>query len=113
MGDVVLQVSPSGDMKLDFVKGPGPALISIRQSTDRVKVEGSAVGMGWQGNPKDASTQLTGWLLVQPVIVALESDKPLPKGVKASLDKTPEGAWKRLKIDIPSRQESFLFVFHS
>src|SRR5262245_51912461 len=73
VGDVVIQTSPSGEIKLDFLKGPGPALLSIRQNTDRAKVEGAAVGIGWQGNPANASTQLTGWLLVQPVIVALES----------------------------------------
>lgn len=113
VGDIVLQKNASGEIKLDFMKGPGPAMLSIQQDGERARVKGAAVGIGWQGKPSDASTQLTGWLLIQPTIAALDAGKPLPKGVEANLTKSPDGKWTQLKMSIPARRESFHFVFQS
>ena len=113
MGDIVMQVSPDGGIKLDFMKGPGPSLVSIRQTTERARVEGALMPIAWQGAPASAPALLSGWLTIQPTLQALQSGKPLPKGVKANLGKSSSGAWKQLEISIPARQERFLFIFQS
>lgn len=62
IGDVVVQQRGKDEFQLDFIKGGGLPLISIRQEAAISRAEGILVHGSWQGAPGSAPHPLRPWL---------------------------------------------------
>jgi hypothetical protein len=62
IGDVVVQQRGKDEFQLDFIKGGGIPLISIRQDAATSRAEGILVHGSWQGAPGSAPKALRPWL---------------------------------------------------
>ena len=69
IGDVLVRTSPAGDFELTFAKGPGVALLRIRQDASHAAVSGALARMGWSGATASAPKQLRGWLGLREAIL--------------------------------------------
>lgn len=68
IGDVVVRFSKTGDFELTFSKGPGVALLNLRQDSTFAEVKGAMAGPGWSGLVASAPHQLRGWLELRDAI---------------------------------------------
>ena len=68
IGEVVVRSSKSGDFELTFSKGPGVALLVLRQDASFAEVKGALARMGWAGAIDQAPAQLRGWLQLRDQI---------------------------------------------
>ena len=62
IGEVLVRFSKSGDFELTFSKGPGIALLALRQDAHFADVKGALARMGWTGPVERAPKPLRGWL---------------------------------------------------
>src|SRR6266516_684485 len=62
IGDVLVRSSQTGDFELTFSKGPGVALLMIREDASFAEVKGTFAGGGWSGPVNQAPQELRGWL---------------------------------------------------
>jgi hypothetical protein len=62
VGDVLVRFSQQGDFELTFSKGPGVALLMIREDASFAEVKGTFAGGGWSGPVNQAPQELRGWL---------------------------------------------------
>jgi hypothetical protein len=75
IGEVLVRFSKSGDFELTFTKGPGVALLEIRQDANFFRVNGPLAGVSWSGSIAHAPPRLRGWLQLREKLMAL-GDKP-------------------------------------
>jgi hypothetical protein len=75
IGEVLVRFSKSGDFELTFTKGPGVALLEIRQDANFFSVKGPLAGVSWSGSMAHAPPRLRGWLQLREKLMAL-GDKP-------------------------------------
>jgi hypothetical protein len=75
IGEVLVRFSKSGDFELTFTKGPGVALLEIRQDSNFFRVNGPLAGVSWSGSMPHAPPRLRGWLQLREKLMAL-GDKP-------------------------------------
>jgi hypothetical protein len=75
IGEVLVRFSKSGDFELTFTKGPGVALLEIRQDANFFRVNGPLAGVSWSGSIAHAPPRLQGWLQLREKLMAL-GDKP-------------------------------------
>src|ERR1700704_6089620 len=75
IGEVLVRFSKSGDFELTFTKGPGVALLEIRQDSNFFRVNGPLAGVSWSGSMPHAPPRLRGRLPLPQKIMAL-GDKP-------------------------------------
>jgi len=75
IGEVLVRFSKTGDFELTFTKGPGVALLEIRQDANFFSVKGPLAGVSWSGNTEHAPPRLRGWLQLRDKLIAL-GDKP-------------------------------------
>ena len=75
IGEVLVRFSKTGDFELTFTKGPGVALLEIRQDANFFSVKGPLAGVSWSGTTEHAPPQLRGWLQLRDKLIAL-GDKP-------------------------------------
>jgi len=68
VGDVVVRFSGNGEFELTFSKGPGVALLNLRQDSAFAEVKGAMAGRGWSGPVQQAPKQLRGWLELRDAI---------------------------------------------
>ena len=69
IGDVLVRYSSSGDFQLTLSKGPGLALLSLRQDATFADVTGSFARGGWSGRVDHAPPQLRGWLSLRDKLI--------------------------------------------
>jgi hypothetical protein len=62
IGEVLVRFSKAGDFELTVSKGPGIALLSLRQDATFAEVKGGLARQGWSGPVGKAPPQLHGWL---------------------------------------------------
>ncbi len=62
IGDALVRFSKTGDFELTVSKGPGIALLSLRQDASFAEVKGAFARQGWSGPVEKAPPQLRGWL---------------------------------------------------
>jgi hypothetical protein len=62
IGDVVVQQRGKDQFQLDFIKGGGLPLMSIRQDAFVSRAEGLLAHGSWQGSPNNAPQALQAWL---------------------------------------------------
>lgn len=75
IGEVLVRFSKAGDFELTFTKGPGVALLEIRQDANFFRVKGPLAGVSWSGSVANAPGRLRGWLQLRDKLMAL-GDKP-------------------------------------
>lgn len=79
IGEVLVRFSKTGDFELTFTKGPGVALIMIRQDATFARVEGPLARGRWAGPIAKAPQRLRGWLALRNEL--MQSQKPMLKHV--------------------------------
>ncbi len=62
IGEALVRFSKTGDFELTVSKGPGIALLSLRQDATFAEVKGGLARQGWSGPVGQAPPQLRGWL---------------------------------------------------
>src|SRR4030081_137738 len=75
IGEGLGRFSEAGDFELTFTKGPGVALLEIRQDANFFSVKGPLAGVSWSGSMAHAPPRLRGWLQLREKLMAL-GDKP-------------------------------------
>jgi hypothetical protein len=75
IGEVLVRFSKSGDFELTFTKGPGVALLEIRQDANFFNIRGPLAGVKWSGSTANAPAHFRGWLQLREKLMAL-GDKP-------------------------------------
>jgi hypothetical protein len=62
IGEALVRFSKTGDFELTVSKGPGVALLSLRQDAAFAELRGAFARQGWSGPVDHAPPQLRGWL---------------------------------------------------
>ena len=70
IGEVLVRFSKTGDFELTFTKGPGIALLEVRQDANFVRVKGPLARGTWSGPIAEAPARLRGWLQLREVLMA-------------------------------------------
>jgi hypothetical protein len=70
IGEVLVRFSKAGDFELTFTKGPGIALLEVRQDANFVSVKGPLARGGWSGPIAEAPPRLRGWLRLREELMA-------------------------------------------
>src|SRR5436309_15368713 len=70
IGEVLVRFSKAGDFELTFTKGPGIALLEVRQDANFASVKGPLARGGWSGPSTQAPARLRGWLQLREVLMA-------------------------------------------
>ena len=70
IGEVLVRFSKAGDFELTFTKGPGIALLEVRQDANFASVKGPLARGGWSGPSAHAPARLRGWLQLREVLMA-------------------------------------------
>jgi hypothetical protein len=71
IGEVLVRFSKAGDFELTFTKGPGVALLEIRQDATNFNIRGPLAGVGWSGSTVHAPAHLRGWLELREKLMGL------------------------------------------
>jgi hypothetical protein len=75
IGEVLVRFSKAGDFELTFTKGPGIALLEVRQDANYASVRGPLARGGWSGAKAQAPPRLQGWVELRELLMA-SGDKP-------------------------------------
>ena len=70
IGEVLVRFSKAGDFELTFTKGPGIALLEVRQDANFASVKGPLARGGWSGPSAQAPARLRGWLQLREMLMA-------------------------------------------
>jgi hypothetical protein len=70
IGEVLVRFSKAGDFELTFTKGPGIALLEVRQDANFASVTGPLARGGWSGPNAQAPARLRGWLQLREMLMA-------------------------------------------
>jgi hypothetical protein len=70
IGEVLVRFSKAGDFELTFTKGPGIALLEVRQDANFASVKGPLARGGWSGPSAKAPARLRGWLQLREKLMA-------------------------------------------
>jgi hypothetical protein len=73
IGEVVVRFSRSGDFELTFSKGPGVALIVVRQDASFARVEGPLAGGRWSGTIDQVPARLRGWVELRDKLIVTKT----------------------------------------
>jgi hypothetical protein len=110
IGDVVVQQRGKDEFQLDFIKGGGLPLISVRQDASVSRVEGLLAHGSWQGAPDAASHALRPWLKLRGAFAQLSATGgPRSKNVEA---KYTGGQLSMLFLAFPDDDQRFVFQFN-
>ena len=77
VGEVLVRFSKTGDFDLTVSKGPGIALLSLRQDSTFAEVKGGLARQGWSGPVGQAPSQLRGWLGLRDQFLRAPDQKTL------------------------------------
>jgi hypothetical protein len=77
IGEAVVRVSKTGDFELTLSKGPGIALLSLRQDAAFAEFNGNFTGQRWFGPVAQAPQQLRGWLGLRDQFLRMPNQKTL------------------------------------
>jgi hypothetical protein len=83
IGEVLVRFSKAGDFELTFTKGPGIALLEVRQDATFALVKGPLARGGWSGPSAQAPARLRGWVELRELLMA--------SGDKASVEHSAGG----------------------
>jgi hypothetical protein len=77
IGEALVRFSKTGDFELTVSKGPGIALLSLRQDATFAEVKGGLARRGWSGPVANPPPQLRGWLALRDQFVHAPDRKTL------------------------------------
>lgn len=104
IGDVVVQQRGKDEFQLDFIKGGGLPLISIRQDAVTSRAEGLLVHGSWQGIPGSEPRALRPWMKLHN---AFASNGKTPHAEA----KFSAGELSMLFVAYPEDDQRFVFQF--
>ena len=110
IGDVVVQQRANGEFQLDFIKGGGLPLLSLRQDAATSRAEGILVHGSWQGAAEAAPRALRPWMKLRDGF----AHPPLP-GASKSLHAEAQysgGQLTMLFLAFPDDDQRFVFQFN-
>ena len=67
---MLVRFSKGGDFELTFTKGPGVALLQVRQDANFASVKGPLARGSWSGPMAQAPARLRGWLQLREKLMA-------------------------------------------
>ena len=70
IGEVLVRFSKAGDFELTFTKGPGIALLEVRQDENFASVRGPLARGSWSGPSAKAPARLRGWVELRELLMA-------------------------------------------
>ena len=70
IGEVLVRFSKTGDFELTFTKGPGIALLEVRQDANFARVSGPLARGSWSGPSAQAPARLRGWVQLRELLIA-------------------------------------------
>lgn len=110
IGDVVVQQRGNDEFQLDFIKGGGLPLLSLREDAASARVEGLLVRGSWQGAPDAAPRAFQAWMKLRPAF----AHPPAPGGSKASHAEArySGGQLTMLFLAFPYDDQRFVFQFN-
>ena len=106
IGDVVVQQRGDKDFQLDFIKGGGLPLISLRQDAATSRIEGLMAHGSWQGAPEGAPKPLSPWLHLREAFAHPATAKSTHAEAKYS-----GGQLTMLFLAFPADDQRFVFQF--
>jgi hypothetical protein len=77
IGEVVVRFSKTGEFELTVSKGPGVALIVLRQDATFARVAGPLAGGHWSGPIEQAPPRLRSWLQLRDKLIAARDRRSL------------------------------------
>ncbi|MEI9893627.1 MAG: hypothetical protein WDN28_06935 [Chthoniobacter sp.] len=105
IGDVVVQQRGRDEFQLDFIKGGGLPLISVRQDAATSRAEGILVHGSWQGAPGSAPHALRPWLKLRESFAPSGSKKANTEAQYSG------GQLSMLFVAFPDEDQRFVFQF--
>jgi len=110
IGDVVVQQRGDAEFQLDFIKGGGLPLLSLRQDAATSRVEGLLAHHAWQGAPDAAPSTLRPWLKLRDAF----AHPPAPGSSKSlHAEATYSGGQlTMLFLAFPNDDQRFVFQFN-
>jgi hypothetical protein len=106
IGDVVVQERGKDEFQLDFIKGGGLPLISVRQDAATSRAEGILVHGSWQGAAGSAPHALRPWLKLRESFAQSGSKAPHTEA------KYSGGQLSTLFLSFPDEDQRFVFQFN-
>ena len=67
---MLVRFSKDGDFELTFSKGPGVALLQVRQDANFASLKGPLARGGWSGPSAQAPARLRGWLQLREKLMS-------------------------------------------
>lgn len=67
---MLVRFSKGGDFELTFSKGPGVALLQVRQDANFASLKGPLARGGWSGPSAQAPARLRGWLQLREKVIS-------------------------------------------
>ena len=110
IGDVVVQQRGKDEFQLDFIKGGGLPLLSLRQDAATSRAEGLLVHGAWQGAPDSAPHPLRPWMKLRATF-AQPPPPGSPKTAHAEA-KYSGGQLSMLFVAFPDDDQRFVFQFN-
>src|SRR5216117_4442312 len=77
IGEAIVRLSKTGDFELTVSKGPGIALLSLRQDAGFAEFNANFTGQRWSGRVAQAPLQLHGWLALRDQFLRAPNQKML------------------------------------
>ena len=111
IGEVVVQQRGPAEFQLDFLKGGGIALMSVREDADKARVEGLLARGSWQGSPATAPKPHRPWLTLREAFL---QQKPTMSGSNhpwQSRGTYSGGELSGLSVAFPEDNQRFEFQF--
>jgi len=108
IGDVVVQQHGRDQFQLDFMKGGGLPLLSLRQDASVSRADGLLVHGSWQGGTDSAPRALRPWLQLRGAFAQPTSGLPKSAHVET---KYSGGQLSMLFVAFPDDNQRFVFQF--
>ncbi len=112
IGEVVVQHRGAAEFQLDFLKGGGIPLLSVREDADQARADGLLARGSWQGTPATAPKALRPWLTLREAFL---QQKPAMSGGKRSWQVRGAysgGELSGLSVAFPEDNQRFEFQFN-
>jgi len=110
IGDVVVQQRGKDEFQLDFMKGGGLPLMSVRQDASISRAEGLLVHGSWQGAAEGAPQALRPWLKLRGAF-GQPNAADFPKSAHVETKYTG-GQLSMLFAAFPDENQRFVFQFN-
>lgn len=107
IGDVVVQRRGEQDFQLEFQKGGGIALLTLREDATTARAEGLFARHSWQGAPSTAPKHLRNWIALREGFL-----HPAHGDSWKGESQTVDGNLSLLFLAFPRDNQRFVFQFN-